>query len=197
MKSIELKEYTLEKISILREVGFYQEFVGQEKRKIYNELNPRFKMDDLKLKEYFSNNDLGEEYLKMRLYQELFLIDKSKCLPNEDGEWVYQEGDYLPLIKGLSRISNGCFNPIEIEEKWKDGPSINIKITTSTDEFLITPEYRGDWADTKTVLKTLNKLFDKHSYCYVFDEGVITFLNLNEKKELKEFGIRLIEPEMN
>lgn len=52
MNAKELKKYSIEQVSVFKEIGLFQEFEDQEPEEIYQQLSPYFKMDDQKIEEY-------------------------------------------------------------------------------------------------------------------------------------------------
>lgn len=197
MNAKELKKYSIEQVSVFKEIGLFQEFEDQEPEEIYQQLSPYFKMDDQKIEEYLNAVDLGEEYLKKRLCQEILLIDKTKCLTNHDTEWVYEQGDYIPFLKALNKISQKKLEMLEVVERWDDARNIKINISIFNGVIVIKPKYMGDWADINTVLGTLNKHITGCAYYFVFDEEVIIFLDQKQKEEIEKKRIILLEPKMS
>lgn len=191
----DVRNYTLELIAFFREINLFQAFDSEIDEEIYVRLNPYFK-DETKIKEYLEDEDLGENYLKKRICQEILILDKSKCLQNHDSEWVYQEGDYIPFMKAVLALSQDSLYTANVVEKWENDTTPSIKITVSYigGEFLIHPNFMGDWADTQTILSTLNNYLHQAEFLYVFDEDVIIFLSHEQKEAFERRQIPLIKP---
>jgi len=59
-----------------------------------------------------------------------------------DAECIYDEGDHIKIIEGISKVSFGQFIPVEINEKWeKNDKGLNIQVCIQTSM----KKYEASW----------------------------------------------------
>ncbi len=150
------KEQVVKNIGILKEAGFFQNYDGLSDLKIYN------KIYELR-KEYYSEifERPYEPNMKLDAIQ-IAQTDKTKCL-FLDLEADVGKGNnvYEWVVKAYSDLSNGVFNPVDIQEKWEsfEGPiEISFKVNDSLISFK--PEYEDDWLH-ESVFKVCGKELEK------------------------------------
>lgn len=108
---------------------------------------------------------------------------------------------YNGMLDKLSKLSQGKFNPTQVEEKWvtEDGP-LRVEFMLNGKQQMIHPTYYEEYLD-ESVIYDLNEMIKDSGYMFAtvwVEEGImVTWLKQEEKTQIEKDRLMPFESETN
>lgn len=136
-------------------------------------------------------NEIGKPFDSSNPWDDVFLLSMDKAHAwADDPECDLSEGEYRRFFKELAAITNGGFNPQDVQEHWEteEGP-ITVSFRQGDSKHTVQPEWHDDWLDL-SILSQLNKSVSGSGRSFVLaadvNHALILFLTDNEIHQFKQ-----------